>query len=72
MWHHTNIATLMTEIQEYCVLCEVCAEAAEIVDHKACRVGPPFNATLFMAICDGISKLCITGKFCSETVMGAR
>lgn len=54
------------------ILCEVCAEAAGIVDRQACRVEPPFNATLFTAICGGISKLCVTGKLCSETVMGAR
>jgi hypothetical protein len=48
----------MTEIQKYCVLCEVYAEAAGIVDHQACRVKPLFNATLFMTICGGISKFC--------------
>jgi hypothetical protein len=27
---------------------------------------------LFTAICGGVLKFCITGKFCSESVMGAR
>ena len=61
MWHHTKIATFMMGIKEYCVLCEVCAEVAGIVDHQVCRVKPPFNTTLFAAICGGISKFCITG-----------
>lgn len=72
LWHHTKISTFMTEIEECCVLCEVCTEAAGIVDRQACRVKPPFNATLFTAICGGVLKFCITGKFCSESVMGAR
>jgi hypothetical protein len=62
----------MMEIQVYCVLCEVHAEAAEVVDHQACRVKPPYNATLFTAFCGDISKFCIIGKFCTVTVMDAR